>query len=223
MKRSNYLYLNLIALGLGLIVSSPALALNALEIKGVSVEFEADAFGACDTGDLLWIRGEGFGDQPSDMVVTLENDTLEVCGVDSGVIYARCPGGSCPEGDFRLSVKRKLRHNGPYLYKDEYDLTIGSVNPMFNLGLERVTTIVTNLAAGSKRVDTANCSAGKVPIGGGYDINPNTVDGEVIVMESGPYSDGLGAGWRIRADGSNTSVDWELVVDVYCINAPVNP
>ena len=31
---------------------------------------------------------------------------------------------------------------------------------------------------------------------------------------------GLGAGWRVRADGSATTESWELVINVYCVTLP---
>ena len=89
------------------------------------------------------------------------------------------------------------------------------------VGLERQTGTFSSAGDPDNRlVKTVNCSAGKVPVGGGYDINPNAVDGQVIVMESGPYGGGPGVGWRVRADGRNASVDWELVINVFCIDAP---
>ena len=211
------------ALPLTLMLSSSLQAGGLLNIHGVDIEFDASPVGSCAMGDMLLIHGEGFGYQTSALSATLADVKTQVCSVVPDQIIVRCPEGFCDQGDRRLKVTRKLSYFS-YLW-DTYDLTIGGetaeAKPALT-GLERITTTVSGIGIGQKKVDTADCPEGKVPIGGGYDINPNTVDGQVIVMESGPYGGGtFGVGWRVRADGSATTAVWELVINVYCVTEPL--
>lgn len=96
---------------------------DSLHIAEVSVDFEGSIAVVvfCNVGDqTLSIRGMGFDNGEPPVVMLGDQGELALCTTSANEIVARCPGGVCPEGDFRLSVQ-----TGPGMDQfDDYDLTI---------------------------------------------------------------------------------------------------
>lgn len=207
------------------LLGTPAWATEFCSINQVQILHAGDGDVGCGIGnDAIEISGSGLfsGD------IRLGEADLTVCGQPPGSVLVMCPAGDCETitGDYKLSIWPYWNWwNAPLC---SYDLTVGPPGggaPTGLTGLERITATFSSAGDTDHRlVHVADCTEGKVPIGGGYDINPNSVDGQVIVMESGPYGGGPGVGWRVRADGrpAGTTV-WELVINVFCVDNPSNP
>ncbi len=203
------------------VVAPPEPEFEPLHITEVSVDFEGSlaVVGFCNVGDqTLSIRGMGFDNGDPPVVMLGDQGELALCSASANEIVAQCPGGVCPEGDFRLTVQTGSEMD----QFDDYDLTIAMPAPGGLSGHEIVTRDL-NVPAGAffgvgdpedavgARVD---CPAGKKVVGGGFYV----LDGVALnnIRGNGPLDEDT---WRVQAQ-NDTGVD-PLRVQLYavCANA----